>query len=155
PQDFIPMSLEGNHRAGFEAVKSSAETGIHLMLYQQRDCKVILHTHSKADTLISRVYHAAKQIELEGYELLKGLRDIDTHESQTIVPIFDNDQDISRLSGEMKRWLEQHPDCQGLLIERHGFYCWGRDLAEAKRHLEVFQFLFDQELEWLKLSALK
>ncbi len=150
--DFIPMSIEGEHHKGYEDIKPSAETDIHLMLYKTLDCAVVLHTHSPADTLLSRYFSDKGLITLTGYELLKGLRDLDSHECETQVPIFDNDQDIARLSTKMNDWLQQHPSCQGLLIERHGFYCWGRHLAEAKRHLEVFQFLFQQELEWLKLQ---
>lgn len=149
--DFIAMNLHGEHQPGYEDIKPSAETGIHLMLYKNCDCRVVLHTHSLADTLLSRYHHIQGNLTLSGYELLKGLRGIDTHMASTIIPIFDNDQDIARLSNQMHNYLKEHPECQGLLIERHGFYCWGRDLAEAKRHLEVFQFLFTQELEWIKL----
>ena len=31
----------------------------------------------------------------------------------------------------------------GYLIRRHGLYTWGRDLAEARRHVEIFEFLFE------------
>lgn len=150
--DFIPMSHDGVHDPGFEDTKPSAETAIHLMLYAHTDCQVILHTHSPADTLLSRYFADAEQLTLQGYELLKGLRDLNSHEDETRVPIFANNQDIDQLAQSMQSWLLAHPSCQGLLIERHGFYCWGRDLAEAKRHLEVFQFLFQQELDWLRLK---
>jgi methylthioribulose-1-phosphate dehydratase len=29
------------------------------------------------------------------------------------------------------------------LLSRHGLYTWGRDLAEARRHIEIFEFLFE------------
>jgi methylthioribulose-1-phosphate dehydratase len=31
----------------------------------------------------------------------------------------------------------------GFLIARHGLYTWGRDLAEARRHIEIYEFLFE------------
>jgi ribulose-5-phosphate 4-epimerase/fuculose-1-phosphate aldolase len=31
----------------------------------------------------------------------------------------------------------------GFLLSRHGLYTWGRDLAEARRHVEIFEFLFE------------
>jgi len=31
----------------------------------------------------------------------------------------------------------------GFLIRRHGLYTWGRDLQEAKRQVEIFEFLFE------------
>ena len=30
-----------------------------------------------------------------------------------------------------------------MLVAGHGLYTWGRDLAEAERHVEVFEFLFE------------
>ena len=39
----------------------------------------------------------------------------------------------------------------GYLIEGHGMYAWGRDMAEARRHLEAFEFLINCELEMRKL----
>jgi ribulose-5-phosphate 4-epimerase/fuculose-1-phosphate aldolase len=35
------------------------------------------------------------------------------------------------------------PPLHGFLIARHGLYTWGRDLAEARRHIEIFEFLFE------------
>ena len=39
----------------------------------------------------------------------------------------------------------------GYLIEGHGLYAWGRDMKEARRHLEAFEFLINCELEMRKL----
>ena len=41
----------------------------------------------------------------------------------------------------------------GYLIDGHGLYAWGRTMAEARRHLEAFEFLFASELELRKLGA--
>ena len=41
----------------------------------------------------------------------------------------------------------------GYLIRGHGLYTWGRDVAEALRHLEAFDFLFTCELEHRRLRA--
>lgn len=140
------LDLMGNVDPAYESSKPSAETGIHLMLYQATDANVILHTHSKADTLLSRLFSHESKVIIEGYELLKGLRSISTHEASIDVPIFPNNQDIEALSEQIRSHLNQNPNALGALIESHGFYTWGRTLAEAKRHLEVFQFLFDCEL---------
>jgi methylthioribulose-1-phosphate dehydratase len=35
------------------------------------------------------------------------------------------------------------PPGHGFLLSRHGLYTWGRDLAEARRHVEIFEFLFE------------
>ena len=35
------------------------------------------------------------------------------------------------------------PPAHGFLLSRHGLYTWGRDLAEARRHIEIHEFLFE------------
>jgi methylthioribulose-1-phosphate dehydratase len=39
--------------------------------------------------------------------------------------------------------LAQHPEVHGFLLRGHGLYTWGRDLALARRHLEVLEFLLE------------
>jgi methylthioribulose-1-phosphate dehydratase len=39
----------------------------------------------------------------------------------------------------------------GYLINGHGLYAWGSDMAEARRHLDAFEFLLGCELEMRKL----
>jgi methylthioribulose-1-phosphate dehydratase len=39
----------------------------------------------------------------------------------------------------------------GYLIDGHGLYAWGHDMAEARRHLEAFEFLLNCELEMRKM----
>jgi len=41
----------------------------------------------------------------------------------------------------------------GYLIDGHGLYAWGRDMPEARRHLEAFEFLLHCELELRKLRG--
>jgi methylthioribulose-1-phosphate dehydratase len=40
-----------------------------------------------------------------------------------------------------------HPDCVGYLIRGHGLYTWGPRMADALRHVEAFEFLFECELK--------
>jgi methylthioribulose-1-phosphate dehydratase len=39
--------------------------------------------------------------------------------------------------------LEAHPHAHGVLLSRHGLYTWGQSVAEARRHLEALEFLFE------------
>jgi len=41
----------------------------------------------------------------------------------------------------------------GFLVRGHGLYCWGRQVAEARRHLEGLEFLFQCELQRRLLEA--
>ncbi|MCS6904913.1 MAG: methylthioribulose 1-phosphate dehydratase [Bacteroidia bacterium] len=142
-EDFIPLTLEG--KALQESLDlPSSEALLHLAIYKStQNTQAVLHTHSKAATILSIIFNKKKLLELQGFELLKGLNGINTHHAQVTVPIFDNTQNMPELAQKFTQWLENHPSTWGILIEGHGFYTWGNSVADAKKHLEVFEFLFD------------
>ncbi|MEZ6096265.1 MAG: methylthioribulose 1-phosphate dehydratase [Pirellulaceae bacterium] len=126
--------------------KSSAETMLHVVL-ASRDEPVgsILHTHSVWGTLLSQHYFEAGGFSISDFEMLKGLEGITTHETEVWVPVFDNTQDIPKLAEEVSNMYKQTPDRirYGFLIRQHGLYTWGRDVFSARRHIEIFEFLFE------------
>jgi methylthioribulose-1-phosphate dehydratase len=83
---------------------------------------------------------------LKDYEILKAFPSIDTHECTVNIPVFDNDQDISRLAEKADACLATLDSPPGYLIRGHGFYTWGNSMEDALRHVEAFEFLFDCEL---------
>ena len=132
--------------------RPSAETLLHTQLYRRYpDVGMVLHVHSVNATLISRAVRrsGAHDLVLADYELLKAFPGRTTHATSMRVPVFENDQDIARLSGKVDAWLDANDPVSGYLIAGHGLYAWGRDAAETLRHLEAFDFLFECELrEW-------
>jgi methylthioribulose-1-phosphate dehydratase len=132
---------------GRSSKKPSAETLLHVEIARRRGAGAVLHTHSVWSTMLSEAWTAGAgsdaAVTIEGYEMLKGLDGVTSHEHREIVPIVDNDQDIARLAGRVGETLERHPDAHAFLIRRHGLYTWGRDLAEAKRQVEILEFLFE------------
>ncbi len=131
--------------------RPSAETLLHTQLYRrfpQVGC--VLHTHSLVQTVSSRLFAAAGKIRLDGYELLKAFAGNSTHEVAIDVPVLPNSQDMPALAAEVERLLDAGP-LWGYLIDGHGLYAWGCDMAEARRHLDAFEFLFACELELRKL----
>lgn len=138
--DMAGLSLEPGKRP-------SAETLLHTQLYRfDARIRAVLHTHSVNATVLSRVT-AGDRLVFEGYELQKAFAGIHTHQSQVVVPIFDNDQDIARLAGQVEPWLATHPECVGYLIRGHGLYTWGASMSDALRQVEAFEFLFECELK--------
>jgi len=126
--------------------KPSAETLLHGELYRKNpQIGAVLHTHSLYATLLSTRHSNENFIAIEGYEMLKGLSGVTTHEHREIIPIFPNDQDMRVLAARIIPYVSEHPECHSFLIAAHGLYCWGRDLAEAKRHVEALEFLFECE----------
>jgi methylthioribulose-1-phosphate dehydratase len=112
-------------------------------LVRERAARAVLHTHSVWSTILSDVHAAEVGLEIAGYEMLKGLAGVTTHEHREWVPILENSQDMPALAGRVESVLSEHPGCHGFLLRRHGLYTWGRDLAEARRHVEILEFLFE------------
>lgn len=128
--------LEGDGRP-------SAETLLHLAVVRLREAGAVLHTHSVWSNILSDAYSADGGFSIEGYEMLKGLEGVSTHEHREWVPIIENSQDMTRLAESVNETLQQHPRAHGFLLRRHGLYTWGNDIAEAKRHVEIFEFLLE------------
>ena len=123
--------------------RPSEEVTLHLTIVRVKRAGAVLHTHSVWGTLASE--HCAERggLNIEGYEMLKGLQGIRTHQHQEWLPILENSQDMKALAASIEDALAQHPDCHGFLLRRHGLYTWGQDLVQAKRHVEILEFLLE------------
>lgn len=123
--------------------RPSAETALHLAIISACDAGAVLHTHSVWSTLLSDVHAASGGVTLTDYEMLKGLSGVRTHLDQEWVPILNNSQDYLQLAKEVFQTIKKRAEIHGILLRRHGLYTWGRDLQEARRHVEIFEFLFE------------
>ncbi|PYQ02758.1 MAG: methylthioribulose 1-phosphate dehydratase [Acidobacteria bacterium] len=137
------LEIDGEGRAVRGGGRPSAETSLHLAIVRARGAGAVLHTHSPWSTLLSDAHAGAGGLAIEGYEMLKGLDGVATHEHREWLPIVENTQDWSAGAAGVEAVLRQRPDAHGLLIRRHGLYTWGRDFDEAVRHLEVLEFLLE------------
>ena len=143
-EDFVHVGESGKPIED-DQPKSSAETMLHVVLGGQNEVGCILHTHSIWGTLLSDHFFDAGGIEFSGYEMLKGLEGITTHEASHWIPIFENTQDIPSLAEQVNHCLSglDQPMTHGFLIRNHGLYTWGRDVFAARRHIEIYEFLFE------------
>lgn len=149
--DIMVVDFDG--RAVGSQHRPSAETLLHTQLYRRfPEIGCILHTHSPTQTIASRLFAGAGHVRLEGYELLKAFAGNSTHEIAIDVPVLPNSQDMRVLSAQVDALLDAGP-MWGYLIDGHGLYAWGRDMAEARRHLEAFEFLLHCELELRRLGV--
>ncbi|GHA73461.1 methylthioribulose 1-phosphate dehydratase [Cognatilysobacter bugurensis] len=150
PDDIMVVDLDGRPVATDR--KSSAETLLHTQLYARHpDVGCVLHTHSQTQTVASRLFAREGCMRIEGYELLKAFRGNETHETALDLPVLPNTQDMPALAAQVESLLDAQP-MWGYLIDGHGLYAWGRDMAEARRHLEAFEFLLGCELELRRLQ---
>ena len=120
-------------------------TGLHTQIYQRfADVGAVLHPHAMSAVLLSRLN--TDFVQLENYELLKAFPGITTHATTVAVPIFDNSQDIARLAVQVNTYMEGNDNSIGYIIRSHGFYTWGSTMADALRHVEALDYLFNSEL---------
>ncbi len=142
--EFIPVNFIGQP-LGDSPHRPSAETLLHALVYEKLpQVGTVLHTHSGNGTVVSKLYEVQGVLPIGNFEILKGLEGIRTHETEIPVPVFPNDQDMPRLAAHIKTWWEsRHNPPYGFLLAGHGLYTWGETPAQARRHVEVFEFLFD------------
>ncbi|MGH7619048.1 MAG: methylthioribulose 1-phosphate dehydratase [Gemmatimonadaceae bacterium] len=123
------------------AKQPSAETLLHVEIVRRRGAGAVLHTHSIWSTILSG--QSADGIAIQGFEMLKGLDGVATHEHTEWIPIVDNAQDMTALSRTVGEVLDRAPAAHAFVLRRHGLYTWGATLADAERHVEILEFLFE------------
>ncbi|MFL6335047.1 MAG: methylthioribulose 1-phosphate dehydratase [Pyrinomonadaceae bacterium] len=141
PDDILQVGGDGELVRGNG--RPSDETKLHLTVIKVRGAVAVLHTHSVWSTMLSEAFADAGGLYIEGYEMLKGLAGVRTHEHREWLPVIENSQDIEALSGSLEEALVRHPESHGVLLRRHGLYTWGHDLIEAVRHVEILEFLLE------------
>ena len=149
--DLLQVDLDGV--PCHTALKPSAETLLHTALYTlESNIAVILHTHSIASTVLSRIT-TANQIAFSGYEIQKALTNQHDHHARISLPVFDNAQDMLFLADQISQKYREIPFQWGFLLRGHGLYVFGKDINEARKHLECLEFLLACELQCLTCST--
>lgn len=136
--DFVEVDGEGGVvREG--SAKTSAETLVHVEIYRRTNAGAVYHVHQVHAALCSSRDEGVGEVVMGDLEMLKGL-DLWEEGATAKIPIVKNYGEIPKLAREAGEALR--PEVPGVLICRHGLYAWGRDAFEARRHVEVFDYLF-------------
>jgi methylthioribulose-1-phosphate dehydratase len=127
-------------------LRASAETALHTCLYRlDEDTAAVLHTHSVAATVMSRV--AACEICFAGFEMQKAISGVVSHDCTVTLPVFENTQEMPVLADILRRRAEGGGlSAPAFLVRGHGLYAWGTSLDEAARHIEGFEFLLSSAM---------
>jgi methylthioribulose-1-phosphate dehydratase len=111
----------------------------------------VLHTHSIAAVVLSRLTPDRSEIRLAGYELLKAFPGVGTHDCAVDIPVFDNSQDMSALAASVAAALTARR-APAFLIRGHGVYGWGSGMEEALCVVEAAETLIACELEMMRME---
>jgi methylthioribulose-1-phosphate dehydratase len=148
--DVMVVDMDGN--AASEG-KPSAETGLHTQIYRHYpQVGAVLHTHSLASTVLTMHWPERNELVLSGYELLKALDGVSTHDTELAIPIFENNQDIDQLANEVDAAMAAGKIHYAYLIRGHGIYTWAKDMATCFRQIEALEVLLSVELERRKIG---
>ncbi|MGI8811196.1 MAG: methylthioribulose 1-phosphate dehydratase [Pyrinomonadaceae bacterium] len=140
--NFLELDDDAEILHGFG--KPSAQTLLHLCIYRfVPRARAILQTQSVWGTILADHFYEQGSIEFQGYEMLKGLLGVQTHEYTERVPIIDNSEDHVALSHVAETVLRDNKGIHGIYLRRHGLYVWGDTVDAARRHIEIFEFLFE------------
>jgi methylthioribulose-1-phosphate dehydratase len=141
PASFVEVDAHGRMLWGDG--QPSAETSLHTTIVRHRAAGSVLHVHSPWATVLSDFFAPEQGISISGYEMLKGLAGVRTHEHTEWLPILENTQDYPALTAQLDALLLAQPNIHGVLLRRHGLYTWGTTVAEARRHVEIIEFLLE------------
>jgi methylthioribulose-1-phosphate dehydratase len=137
--NFVELGLDGEVLAAPPDRKPSAEASIHLALYARMpSVNAILHVHTPASTKLKRGDRRA--VEFKGLEMLKGWG-LWEEDAVAHLPLFENHGDVSQIAAEVEAHFEKSRRVPALVIESHGITAWGATVAEARRHVEITEFL--------------
>ncbi|KRW91846.1 methylthioribulose-1-phosphate dehydratase [Alicyclobacillus tengchongensis] len=123
---------------GETSYRPSAETTVHVALYDKLSCGSILHVHTVYNNLISELFARQGYVEIAHHELLKALGHWE-EDASVRIPIVPNWADLHQLGQAVADAAK--PDVPAVLVRAHGVYAFGDTPDAARRHLEAVEFL--------------
>ena len=133
-------------------LKPSAETKLHVEVYNRTDAGAVFHVHTIDNNVISEIYKEEGKITFKGQEIIKALGYWE-EDAEVSIPIIKNDAHIPTLSQRFSKYVQG--DKGAVLILNHGITVWGETAFEAKKYLEAWEFLFSYHLKLLALQNVK
>ncbi len=104
----------------------------------------VVHSHGLPAVLAADLTNTEPHVVIERLEMLKGLPGV-SNTDRHLVPVIANTEREPELTGEVERALAdpRYAAARAILVRDHGVYIWGDDIWEAKKHTEVYHFLFE------------
>ncbi len=126
------------------ALRPSECSHIFTLVARERGVRSVVHTHALSAVLAGDLARGADHIVIGDLEMLKGIRGL-TNQDRHVLPVIDNTAREQQLVEAMAAALAdpRFARAWGVLVRDHGCYTWGADIMEAKRHTEVYHYLFE------------
>jgi methylthioribulose-1-phosphate dehydratase len=128
------------------ALRPSECKSIFTMAARERGARSVVHSHALSAVLVAdlAVSKAADHVAIRDLEMLKGIRGVANRDVH-LLPVIRNTPRESELTEQLARVLDdpRFASSFAVVVADHGAYIWGDDVWEAKRHTEVYHFLFE------------
>lgn len=147
PDDFFVVSADDGRvvrEPRTPGLRPSECNAIFGLIDRERAAPSVAHSHALAGVLAADMARDQDHLAIADLEMLKGIRGL-TNRDTHLVPVIDNTPHEPELVAQLRRALadERFATAHAVLVRDHGAYIWGEDVWEAKRHVEVYHFLFE------------
>ncbi|HEY8870226.1 MAG TPA: methylthioribulose 1-phosphate dehydratase [Candidatus Limnocylindrales bacterium] len=147
PSDFFVVSpSDGSvlRKPETPGLRPSECNAIFCLIARERGAQSVAHSHGLHPVLAADLAGSADHITISGLEMLKGVTGL-TNRVEHLVPVIDNTAREPELVAGLGRILAdpRFASAHAVLVRDHGAYIWGDDVWVAKRHVEVYHFLFE------------
>ncbi len=113
---------------------------------RERGAQSVVHSHALSAVLAGDLAAGAAgdHVAIRDLEMLKGIRGVANRDVH-LVPVIRNTPRESELVEQIRSVLAdpRFANTFAIVVADHGAYIWGDDVWEAKRHTEVYHFLFE------------
>jgi methylthioribulose-1-phosphate dehydratase len=126
------------------SLRPSECNSIFCLAVRERAARSVVHSHALSAVLAGDLAGDRDHVAIRDLEMLKGIRGVgnrDTH----LLPVIRNTPREGQLVDQLARVLDdpRFASSFAVIVADHGAYIWGDDVWEAKRHTEVYHFLFE------------
>jgi len=148
PGEFFVVDPQDGHvirPADDPALRPSECNAIFGLTHRKRAAWSVVHSHALTAVLAADlVPRLTDHLAIRGLEMLKGIPGVgnqDTH----LVPVIRNTPRESELVEQLTAVFDdpRFATASAVLVRDHGAYIWGDGVWDAKRHTEVYHFLFE------------
>ena len=119
---------------------------IFCLAHRARGAWSVVHSHALSAVLAGDVAtdEGTDHLEIRDLEMLKGIPGVANTDAH-LVPVIRNTPREPELVGQLEAALAdpRFAAARAVIVRDHGAYIWGADVLEAKRHTEVYHFLFE------------
>lgn len=126
-----------------ERLRPSECKNAFLAVIRGRHAGAVVHSHALSAVLACDLA-ASDELRISRLEMLKGIPDV-SNTDEHVVPVIDNTPTESEIVASVASVLtdSRFGSAYAIGVRDHGAYLWGDDIWDAKKHTEVYHYLFE------------